>query len=273
VDASSNSAAPSDPETPTLTPRRSRTAVFFVAVRYALFITVPVAVIVAFFGLIPPWTVTTALVIGLIATISLVAAKKPALATTSTVATIVVCAWLLRPVVDIRAAESTDPIYDRYFSIDSVGNESGKSTIRNIAIATGIFTHGTWLSASLYHVKSGEVHEINAFTVGRTTFDIGAPYWEQRRITLALGDRRSPRGRITRLGSAGQTRGGGRSSEAVNDVHPQETRTFPMRLTAGRKRILYVEGDQGFAVDDTMTAEQFAQQNKGNYLVVEVELD
>ena len=41
---------------------------------------------------------------------------------------------------------------------------------------------------------------------------------------------------------------------------------------SGTKRVIYVEGDSGFNLNSAMTAAEFAGQNKGNYLVVELEL-
>jgi hypothetical protein len=240
--------------------------------RYALPIALIAAIIGACSGLTPPWPVAIVLFVGLLATVSLIAAERPAVGATSAVAAILVSAWLLRPVVDIRAAESNDLIYERYFGIDSFDDNADEVTFKNIVIATGTFTLNTWMSASLCHVKSGETHELNAFTVGRSPNQIGAPHWVDMRITLALGDRNTPEGRVTQLGSAGHSRGGGRGGEMVNDVIPHATRTLPGRFTSGTKRIVYVEGDKGFTVDRTMTVDTFAQENKGNYLVIEVEM-
>jgi hypothetical protein len=118
--------------------------------------------------------------------------------------------------VDVRAAKATDRLYDQYFGIGPNDDKLGKADFRNIAIANGTFTLDTWLSASLYHVKRGEIQELNSITVGRCPNQIGAPHWLPMKFTLALADRRSPEGRITQLGSHGESRGGGRSSEIVN---------------------------------------------------------
>ena len=271
MDSPGNSDAPDTNGTSPLG-RRPKTAVLRATFCYALPIAIMVALIGACSGLIPPWPVAIVILIGLFATVSLIATRRPAIGATSAVVAILVSAWLLRPVVDIRAAEPNDRIYERYFGIDPYDDTAGDVIVKNIVIATGTFTLDTWMSASLYHVKSGEIHELNAFTVGRSPNQLGAPHWVDMRITLALGDRHGPEGRTTQLGIAGQSRGGGRGRVRVNDVQSDATETLPGQLTSGTKRIVYVEGDKGFNVDHTMTVEHFAQENSGNYLVIEVEL-
>ncbi|MBX3448608.1 MAG: hypothetical protein KF777_03560 [Planctomycetaceae bacterium] len=227
--------------------------------------------IVACAGFIPPWPVIIALSVGIVATVAFVLAKKPAIGLAAAFFTVLVSGWLLREIVDVRASTATDRIYERYFGIDSY-EEDVVVSFRNIAVATGTFTLSTWLSASLYHIKGGDVQEINAFTVGRSPNQIGAPHWVDMEITLALGDRNTPKGRVTQLGSAGQSRGGGRGGGRTHDVVATATTFLPGRFTSGTKRIVYVEGDRGFNVSAAMTTAEFASQNKGNYLVVELEL-
>ena len=268
MDPSSDHAAADTNDTSLPVPTRRGNKVFRAIVRFVLPIAFIALIIGACSGLVPPWPVVITLFFGLITTVSFIAAEKPAIGATSAVLAILVSGWLLRPIVDIRAATAKDRTYDRYFGIDSYD----ETVRRNIAVATGSFTLDTWVSASLYHVKSGQVREINAFTVGRSRNQIGARHWVDMRITLALGDRQSQEGRITQLGSAGHSSGGGRGGELVNDVGPVAAKFLPGRFTSGTRRIVYVEGDSGFTVDATMTVERFAQENKGNYLVVEVEL-
>lgn len=222
-------------------------------------------------GFNPPWPVVIALSVGFIVTVAFVVAKKPEIGVAVALVALVFCGWFLRSVVDVRAATATDHTYERYFGIDSF-EEDVVVKFRNIAVATGTFTHGTWMSASLYHVNGGDVQEINAFTVGRTPNEIGAPHWVDMKITLALGDRNTSEGRVTQLGSAGQSRGGGRGGEMTHNVVASASTILPGRFTSGTKRIVYVEGDSGFKASSAMTVAEFAGQNKGNYLVVELEL-
>lgn len=222
-------------------------------------------------GFIPPWPVVIALSVGFVVTVAFLVAKKPAIGVAVAIVALVFCGWFLRSVVDVRAATATERTYERYFGIDSY-EEDVVATFRNIAVVTGTFTLGTWMSASLYHVNRGDVQEINAFTVGRSPNQIGAPHWVDMKITLALGDRDTSEGRVTQLGSAGHSRGGGRGGEMTHNVVASATTFLPGRFTSGTKRIVYVEGDNGFNVSSDMTVEEFASQNKGNYLVVELEL-
>ena len=164
------------------------------------------------------------------------------------------------------------PEPERYFGIGPVKDVA----IGKIAVADGTFTKGTWLSAWLYVVRSGSTQEMNAFTVGRSPNRIGEPIWLRMRITLCSGESRRPNGRLVLLGSAGQTRGGGRSCGEDGPVYSFATvakRTLPGRLWSGRKYILYVEGDREFEVSREMSLEEFAARNGGNYFVVVVQLE
>jgi hypothetical protein len=272
MDASrDDGAAPAGDGPPPIHTRR-KISVLRIIIGVALPIAVCAVLVGPCTGLIPPWPAAVAVLVGVLVTAVLVAVRKPGFGIASAILALFVFLWLLRPAIDLRAATSNDRTYDSYFGVSSDDDAAGAVTFRNIAVATGTFTLDTWLTASLYHVKSGEIHDINGFTVGRSPNQIGAPHWVDMKITLALGDRITPQGRITQLGSAGQSRGGGGSHGTVNDVDPSATRFYPGRFTPGTKRIVYVEGDSGFRVDDTMTVERFAQENKGNHLVVEVEL-
>ena len=222
-------------------------------------------------GIIPPWPVVITFSIGFVAAVAFVVAKKPAIGVAVALVALVVCGRVLRPVVDVRAAGATDGTYERYFGIDSI-QEGDVVTFRNIAVATGTFTLRTWMSASLYHVRGGDIQEINAFRVGRSPNQVGAPYWVDMEITLALGDRDTHAGRVTQLASAGHSRGGGRGCERTHDVVASANTFLPGTFTTGTRRIVYVEGDSGFKITSAMTVAEFAGQNKGNYLVVELEL-
>lgn len=178
----------------------------------------------------------------------------------------VLISW--RPIV-IREATAEDQIRNRYFGFDAEEVDA----VRNFAVAEGTFSKDTWLSAWLYLVQSGKADEVNAFTVGRSPNRIGAARWINMRITLALGETKREGGRMTQLGSAGQSRGEGGMREMVHTIETIEKKTFPGRLSSGRKYILYVEGDRNFEVRRDMSVEEFAKANAGNFLVVVVELD
>jgi len=173
----------------------------------------------------------------------------------------------LRKIVDVRQAEASDRVYDRYF-----GFASEDMRPRNILVVTGSFTKSTWLSGRLYHVKSGSATEINAFTVGRTPNAVGDWIWENMRITLALGDKDTPAGRMTNLGSAGQTRGVGSGGETPHSVKAAISRAIPGKITPGREYVVYIEGDREPAVNRNATLDTFARDNNGDYLVVTLQL-
>jgi hypothetical protein len=159
----------------------------------------------------------------------------------------------------------------RYFGFSD--DEDGLKP-RNIAEVTGPFSLGTWFSAWLNVVRSGKVEEINAFTVGRSSNRIGAPTWRALGIRLALGEARTPDGWIVNLGSYGHERGGGRGSDKrIEHFTATAFRLFPGKLSNGKKCLIYVEGDHPFDADRSMTVEEFAEKNRGNYLVVVGQLD
>ena len=172
-------------------------------------------------------------------------------------------AYFIRKELTIRAATPADPIAQRYF-----GFQSDDLRPRNIVVVSGTFTKSTWLSASLYLVQSGSIQEINAFTVGRSPNQIGSPPWQTLTIRLALGEQDTPNGRITNLGSAGHSRGGGRSSGLTHHLKAVASRVLPGLLSPGKERIIYVEGDRQANVTEDMSLADFAGKNGGSYLVV-----
>lgn len=174
--------------------------------------------------------------------------------------------WM-RKVVTVRPARSDDKIRERYFGIDE-----GKAKVRNIAVVKGTFTRSTWLSASLFAVEGGQNQNLNSFTVGRTSNQIGGMPWETLTITLALGSWDTPQGRIVQLGSIGHSRGGGSGGECPVSISATFSHSFSGSITPGREYIIYAEGDTAIQLDQKMTLSEFCQKNKGRYLVVTAEL-
>jgi hypothetical protein len=175
---------------------------------------------------------------------------------------------LSRKVVSIREAGADDPIHKRYFGIDG---EAGFA-IRNIAVVEGSFSRSTWLSATLYAVRSGKIDEINSFAVGRSPNRIGEWYWEGMRLTLALGEKKTPIGRLVQLGSHGQTRGGGEGREISLQTESKFSSVLPCSLGAGGPFVVYAEGDAKPRIEQRMTVDEFVRANSGNFFVVAVAL-
>jgi hypothetical protein len=272
VSSSDNPASDSNGTTePVAAPRK--TSAFRTTTRVVVWVGLGVAIVGALFGLLPPWPVIVALLVGLISTVAFIASGRPRIGAACAAVAIFVSCWFLRSTVDIRAATADDRLYDRYFGFEFNEPAARDVKITNFFVATSTFTLDTWVSANLYHVKSGKIEDMNGFVVGRSPNQIGAPHWVDMKITFALSDLKTPQGRETRLGSAGHSRGGGHGYDAHNDAESRETKVLPGRFTSGARRIVYVEGNSGFRFDDSMTVEQFAQENSGNYLVVEVGLN
>jgi hypothetical protein len=58
----------------------------------------------------------------------------------------------------------------------------------------------------------------------------------------------------------------------THNINVVDKQTLPGKITPGRPHIVYVEGDQAIVVDGSMSVEEFAKANPGNYLVVTVEV-
>lgn len=162
----------------------------------------------------------------------------------------------------VRGAEPSDPTYEQYFSFA----EGMKA--RNILVVEGSFTKGTWLSGSLYLVQRGKITRLNELTVGRSPNRPDDGIWENLTITLALGDKETPKGRVTNLGSRGQSRGTGSCGGIAHTVKVLKSRTMPGRINSTGEAITYIEGDADPIIDRDLTLEEFGQKNQGNFLVV-----
>lgn len=219
----------------------------------------------AFAGFLPPWTVCLTLLIGLTTAWAFYSVEREWVAFAICTIVLIASVIILWPRVSIRAATSADKTYERYF-----GGPQDNFTACNIAVASGTFTLGTWLTGELHHVHQGQIQELNAFSVGRSPNQIGAPHWVDMRITLALIRHETEHGMVTQLGSAGHSRGGGGSSEIPTSVKPLHSQFIGGQLLSGQSRILYIEGDSEFQVSSGMTVEEFAKANEGSFYVVVV---
>lgn len=182
---------------------------------------------------------------------------------------------ILLPFQSVRILESlpddTRPDPRRYFGFFE---DQIELKARKIAEVTGSFSLDTKLSASLYVIRSGRLEEIEEIAVGRSSNQIGAPSCESLRIRLALGQARTDGGWIIRLGSYGQSHaGGGVDTLTTEPITATNFRLFPGKLSNGKKYLIYVEGDRPFGADRSMTVEEFAKTNRGNYLVVTGQLN
>ena len=176
-------------------------------------------------------------------------------------------ATFLRKIVTIRSVTADDLVHKRYFGIDDDVNR-----IRNIVVVEGVFSRSTWLSSELYLVEAGKVQQVNGFNVGRSSNRIGEMPWVTMAITLALGDKDSPGGQMTQLGSAGHHRGSGGGGKVTHKFETPFSKTLANSIVPGRTHIIYVEGDRQAVVSGDMTMQEFVQRNAGKYLVVTAEL-
>lgn len=177
--------------------------------------------------------------------------------------------WANRPIV-IRPATASDRIYERYFGLLYSEEES----IRNIAVAEGSFSHSTWLSTALYVVEAGRVTPLGSSTVGRSPNQLGGLPWKNMKITLAIGERKTPQGTISELGTAGQSRGGGSGGgEFAHHVTPTHSQVFAGPISSTNDCVVYAEGDQPINLDTQMTVDEFLVKNVGSFLVVTARLE
>jgi len=173
--------------------------------------------------------------------------------------------WVFRKVVVVRAPRAEDRVF---------GDESLKSR-RNVAVVSGRFMKGTYSSVKLYLVQSGIVAEIHGHFLGREKAEKGGPIWESATMRLGLGEYPLTGGQRTDLLMTGEIPGGSIASTRKSTKHNFNVvakETLPGRITPGRPHIIYIEGDQAIVVDGSMTVEEFARANTGNYLVVTVEI-
>jgi hypothetical protein len=178
-------------------------------------------------------------------------------------ATLGVWRWLNGP-IDVRPAMASDPIYERYFGI-----YSEHATVRNIAVAEGMFSRSTWLSASFHVAEGGRLTQLSSHTLGRSPNRLGELPWKRMKITLAIGERKSPQGTISELGTAGQSRGGGSGGgEFVHHVTAIHSKVFAGPISSSNECVVYAEGDRPIILDTQMTVDEFLVKNVGSYLVV-----
>ena len=154
--------------------------------------------------------------------------------------------------------------------VPTVGAESDERvSVRTIAVADGPLERGRRVRAALFLVRDQEATEVADGSTGFGTRD-RYPRWNPRRVTVALVDSVSPRGRTTRLAVRGGPQGGGGDSLTPHRVEAKFRQTFAGRLEAGRTYLLHVEGDRRFHADRAMTVEEFARTNRGMFLVVTI---
>jgi hypothetical protein len=183
-----------------------------------------------------------------------------------------VWSWIPRNVVVVRAATQSD----------KVSGEEYLSSRRNVAVVTSELRFGAWLLAELHLVQAGTVLQIHYVGLARRSWDglslDAAPRWSTSEFRLALGDSIEPAGRRTEVYFAGDmpsdslTFSGPNMLNHSHSIKAVTTETLPARIISGRRQVVYVEGDQKCTVDRTMTVEEFAKANSGNYLVVTIEL-
>ncbi len=173
--------------------------------------------------------------------------------------------WVFRKEVVVRAATAEEQLIDRH---ESWGND------RNAAVLTVRFMKGTTLTATTYLVTAGLVMK------GETHF--ARSNKRERRIAtvwMGLNDELVPGSPAnSHLFFAFETprRIGwdflSSSRPIIHDFKTVAKQTVPGTITPGRPHIVYVEGDQWIVVDGSMTVEEFAKANPGDYLVVTVEV-
>lgn len=171
--------------------------------------------------------------------------------------------WLNAPIA-LRPAVASDRVYERYF-----GLFSEQAKIRNVAVAEGVFSRGTWLSTSLYVAEGGQVTQLGSYTVGRSPNRLGELPWKRMKITLAIGERQTPQGTISELGTAGQSRGGGSGGgEFVHHIATTHSQVLAGPISTAEDCVVYVEGDRPIVLDKPMAVDEFLRRNVGNFLII-----
>jgi hypothetical protein len=145
--------------------------------------------------------------------------------------------------------------------------------VRNVVQATGRFLGtGPYLRATLYVVENGKVTKGSQVSAGESSARIGTFFGEHLSIVLAMGDVKTPIRLFTDIGCVGETRSGGASIPVPHHVKSQFHKGLPGWVPRFRERLVYVEGEQPINATASMTVEDFAKANRGNYLVVTMQL-
>jgi len=180
---------------------------------------------------------------------------------------LVLCVSLSGNVLNVRAATACDPVQEWYFGLDAQNAD-----IRNVAVMRGAFTMNTRLCVSLFAVQHGRITEVSRFTLMRSPNQLFGRIRETLTIYLALGSWDSANGRITQLGSAGQSRAGGWRSEVPVCIPSKFCDSFRGSITPGRTYLIYAEGNTQIQLDAHLTIEEFAKKHSGDYFVVTARL-
>ncbi len=153
--------------------------------------------------------------------------------------------------------------------------EASAANARGIATVSTCFTRDTWLATDLFAVESGAVIPIGSLTSGRSSSSSrpGDPYLMRFGITFTLANAEYSGEHTTLIKMRGGSRAYGSLGGAHSPIEIIAHRTFPGRLRAGERRLLYVEGDREFTADAAMSVADFARANAGNYVVVTIELE
>jgi len=172
--------------------------------------------------------------------------------------------WLFRKVALVQATPTEDQFADDDFV----------SSRRNVAVVTGSFTRDTSLSVSLHMVQAGKVVQRPAVVFGREdSWNTKAPFRKDVRLWLSLVETIRATDLLMSWTENGESDERRTLSTTVNlKLNIVAKETLPGTITSGRSRIVYVEGDRAINVDGSMTVEDFAKANPGNYLVVTVEV-
>jgi len=141
---------------------------------------------------------------------------------------------------------------------------------RRIAEVYGTFSLDTRISAELFSVRAGVIEPVAYRECWRSPDRSPSPIWEDLRVTLALSNEEGPDGNWTTLCTKGETRGYGSISGIRNDIRIVDSRLLRGYLGPGNRFMLYAEGDEKLVIERGMTVEEFAQKNKGSYLVVTI---
>jgi hypothetical protein len=170
--------------------------------------------------------------------------------------------------VTVRASRGSDTLAERYFGFGAKDLDA-----RNVVVVSGPFSLDTGLTASLFFVQAGSIHQGNAFTVGRSRNRLGTPWLN---FKLALGEAATSAGPRVYLGCSRQPTGApcwNSDQSPIPRANVRAARPLPGKLKTGKQHIVFVEGDSEFTVDREMALEEFAKKNKGNYVVIAVQIN
>jgi len=183
-------------------------------------------------------------------------------------------AVVLAPSDEVKGEEWEDASLFGESEVREFAASTGKPIHVNPVISVqGRFPRGTQLEARFYAVRSGTIEKCISCGLGPGGLIRHIP---PMRITIHLFflETEARKGTIVALGATGFRRGTGSGKLSI-PWHGERacSQVVPGSISKSQERIAYVEGTVMPTVNSSMSVEEFAEANDGDFLVITVQID